>query len=1156
MTDAANTSPAPDVPVKIAAQVVAATPEASVWVSASAGSGKTKVLADRVLRLLLRGVDPGKILCLTFTRAAAAEMQNRIRHLLGEWAVLQEKDLVARIVGLTDETPDAATRMRARRLFAQVLDAPGGLKIQTIHAFCESLLGRFPIEARLSPHFEVMDERTASEALDTARDEVLVIAQAGGEDDLSRALATVAHWSSEEDFSSLLATLAGSRARIRQLLDGPDGITGAAAATRAALYVSMEATVKELIADNSRDEAFDGAALRMAAEALAQGTPTDVAKGKMIANWLLSPETREDTFDVYANAYINKSDGRIAKKLVNKGVAEAAPHVPDILQNEAERVLGVMEKRKAILTAEASEAILTLADALIDRYEDHKKANALLDYDDLILRARALVERDPSWVLFKLDEGIDHILIDEAQDSNPDQWAVVRKIADEFYAGEGARDVVRTVFAVGDEKQSIFSFQGAVPDAFSEVSDHFECQTREAGQKWERVPLDVSFRSAPSVLQAVDRVFGNDDVRQGVSVSTVHHTAHRAGQSGLVEIWPPVMPDAPDDVKPWMPPDPDRNEHTPARRLAHAIATRIQGWLRNGERLESADRPLRAGDIMVLVRRRTDFVDSLIREFKTQDINVAGIDRMVLTSQLAVRDLMALATFALLPEDDLNLAVVLKGPLIGFSEERLFDVCHGRSGSVWRSLRDCASDEAGFSDAVAVLMEILNRADMSAPYEFFAHILGPMRGRARILSRLREEANDPIDEFLALALSYEQTGTPSLQGFLHWLIEGEAEIKRDLDQGVRDEIRVMTVHGAKGLQAPVVFLADTMQTPQAPGGLLWEEDGPAGEALIWPPRQALRDRTARRLIDELRAEQDAEYRRLLYVAMTRAEDRLYVTGYGTRRNPPAGAWHGLIQTALEGFAEPFGFVSHPDQVDIQAGLGWSGEGLRLVNQQRSPPDRKIAAEDTQHTSGPLPGWAGSPAPEEPDPPRPLVPSRSAMPEPATCSPIGDDLGAGFKRGVLVHRLLQSLPELPPDLREERARVFLNRPVHGLADSEISALVHETLSVLTQPDCVNLFGPGSRAEVPVAGVVGGTVISGRIDRLVVDGDYVKILDFKTNRPPPARAEDVPVLYLRQMAAYRALIQKIYEKQEVDCYLVWTEGPRLMQLDAQVLDAHAP
>ncbi|MEC7490684.1 MAG: double-strand break repair helicase AddA [Pseudomonadota bacterium] len=1144
-------------------QTIASTPSASVWVSASAGSGKTKVLADRVLRLLLNGTGAEKILCLTFTRAAAAEMENRIRELLGEWATLPHAELVGTIAALTNEVPGPPQIRLARRLFAEVLDAPSGIMIQTIHSFCESLLGRFPVEAGLAPYFEVMDERTASEALLAARDQVLARAHQDKGGALAEALQVVTRWVHEDEFADLMIMIASNRGRLRRLIVAHTNMAGATAAARQFLEIAANETVEAVLWEASNNDVLEFVRLGEAVNMLAQGGMRDRERGETISTWLhASRDERTVSFDAYGLAYLTGT-GSIRASLASKRVVQKMPELLDVLQREANRVYAVFEKRKAIMTAEATQAILELATKLIDRYEAYKKQNAVLDYDDLILKARALVEGAAPWVLYKLDGGIDHILIDEAQDSNPDQWAVVRAIIEEFYSGEGARELTRTVFAVGDEKQSIFSFQGAVPGEFADMGAYLEPRAVAAGRDWHRVPLDVSFRSASAILKAVDAVFECEHVRSGVSVGPINHTAYRRGQGGLVEVWPPVTPDERLDTASWSTPEAIRNLTTPARRLAHAIATRIATWMRDGEILTSAGRPVRPGDIMVLVRRRTDFVDNLIQELKKTGVPVAGLDRMVLTEQLAVRDLIALGKFALLPYDEVNLAAVLKGPLIGFDENQLFQVCHGRRGSVWGSLRRLGRTDQNFGAACATLSEVLARADVTPPYEFFAHILGAMGARARLLARLREEANDPVDEFLALALAFEKSHPPSLQGFLYWLEQGEAEIKRDLDQGTRDEVRIMTVHGAKGLQAPIVFLADTMQVPQRDAGFLWKSDGfcktsaaemYGAEIMIWPPRSRTYGNHAQQLAQIARRRQDEEYRRLLYVAMTRAEDRLYVTGYGTHQKAPDNAWWNLIFRGLEGCSKRYKFESHPETVD-KSDLVWRGEGLRLTSPQKSKPDTRAGPRAVSGRLPDLPCWVDKDALTETVPMR-LAPSRAVDTDLPVRSPSGADGGFGFQRGLLVHRLLQMLPEIAADNRRTLARDFLTRPGHGLSENQVDEILAETLNVLNDPACDGLFGLDSKAEVSVAGVLNGVAVSGRIDRLLVTETKIKVLDFKTNRTPPRNAQDIPELYLRQMAAYRSLLQRIYKKQLIECILVWTAGPVLTTLDAKAMDMLAP
>ncbi|MDA1323668.1 MAG: double-strand break repair helicase AddA [Proteobacteria bacterium] len=1130
----------------------AASPERSVWVSASAGTGKTKVLTDRVLSLLLAGTPPHRILCLTFTRAAAAEMAIRINRALASWAIVSDDDLVKQIEVLTGSSPDEETLRRARPLFARVLEVPGGMKIQTIHSFCESLLGRFPLEAGIAPHFEVMDERDAAEGQAEARLRVLNRAREDGDAAISAALAGVIGHINEEEFGSLMAALSADRGRIRRLIESHGGVENLVDATYARLGVPQDDTPEMEKLAASQDGTFDAGGLRRAAAAMLRGSATDKSRGAVIAAWLeTNIVDRAGLFDAYLGIYFTTT-GTIRKSLINNAAKVIDPAAEEVLGAEAQRLDIVQQRIRAAVTAAATAALLHLADALLTEYEGYKREIGRLDYDDLILMARALLERDggASWVLFKLDGGIDHILIDEAQDTNPDQWAVVRALAEEFFAGVGASQATRTVFAVGDTKQSIYSFQRAAPEEFDKMRAYFRARAKSAEQGWDDVNLDMSFRSTAAVLGTVDEVFARAEARDGLAGPDhqIHHEPYREGQAGLVELWPPVAPLVQEERAPWEPPVTARREDHPAARLASVIAGCIGCWIENGERLETRDRPVQPGDIMVLVRRRGTFVEELVRALKQRNVPVAGVDRMVLGEQLAVRDLLALGNFLLLPEDDLTLAVVLKGPLFGFDDDDLFALAYGRKDqTLWHRLRTQADRSAKFRVALDELSGLLARVDFVAPFELFADVLARRRGRLLIGARLGRDANDPLDEFLARALGFERTHAPSLQAFLHSFDADSVEVKRDLEQAMRNEVRVMTVHGSKGLQAPIVFLPDTLQAPSQRPDLLWSDD----PYLLWPPRARFVEPVSRAAIDQAVIRRDQEYRRLLYVAMTRAEDRLYVCGWHTRSKPPAGNWYDLIAGALENFGEPASF----DLTEF-SDLGWQGEGRRVTNPQTASPK----ATDTGHgyvpVTGVLPGWALQPPPPEDVPPRPLTPSRPDEDEPALRSPQGSDAGAGFRRGLLVHRLLQILPEMAPENRTRAAQRFLARRVHDLDQSQQDALAAEVLAVLGDPAFAALFGSGSRAEVPIVGRIGDYVVAGQVDRLCVTEEAVQIVDYKTNRPPPADARDVPPIYLRQMAAYRAVLWEIYPLLSIQCALLWTDGPRLMQISEELLAPWAP
>jgi ATP-dependent helicase/nuclease subunit A len=1155
MTEATMRTPDPR-----ASQRGAADPGASVWVAASAGTGKTKVLTDRVLNLMLAGTPPQKILCLTFTKAAAAEMNDRIARELGNWSAAAEEDLERDLIDLIGRTPDERQRTRARQLFARVLDTPGGMNIQTLHAFCQSLLGRFPLEAGVAPHFSVLDERDAEEMMAAAREEVLRAARRDG-GSLAQALAEIIAFVHETAFGKLMAALAGERGRLARCIDDHGSVEALVAATRDLLGLGEGETAETVTAEACDDQAFDAAGLRRAVAALEEGSDADARRGLAIAGWLAaSSHDRAEALDGYAGVFLaNGNPPAVRKTLITAKAAATMPGVPGILQSEGERLLAAVLKRRAATTASATAALLVLGHALLEAYQRLKRARSLLDYDDLIFHAVRLLEEqgNPSWVLHKLDGGIDHVLIDEAQDTSPEQWQIVRALTAEFFAGEGAREVDRTLFAVGDVKQSIFSFQGADPDQFLANNEWFQSRIAGAGRIWRLIPMKISFRSTRAVLAAVDAVFASAGAADGVALDgdVIVHQAYRQQDGGSVEIWPAVNPQATDAPPPWKPPIERIPGDSPQARLAQLVARRIKAMTAAVERVESTGRAITAGDIMVLVRRRTVFVEELVRALKLLDVAVAGVDRMVLTEQMAVMDLVAVGRFVLLPTDDLTLATVLKGPLIGLDDEQLFRLAHGRNGTLWRSLRAAAAEEDAFAAAYQRLSTLLSAADTMPPFEFYARLLGPLGGRRMLLARLGREAEDPIAVFLDLAQDFERTHVASLEGFLHWLEASAVEIKRDLEQSERDAVRVMTVHGAKGLQAPIVFLPDTLQVPKQRSRLLWpERHGEGGSVLLWPPTRDACEAVTETERQRIASKQRQEYRRLLYVAMTRAKDRLIVCGWRGLQKEPEDCWYNLIRGGLLAAGPAIGLEEIDDPFLADAKEIDESRVLRLTCPQEAPVEPLAAVASSAPT--PLPAWAMESPPPEPEPVRPLAPSRPEDDEPPVRSPFGPDDGARFKRGLIIHRLLQSLPDVPADGRAEAARAWLSRPVHRLSEEAQIEIAAEVVAVLDHLDYAALFGPGSRAEVPLTGEVNGRVISAQVDRLLVTPERVTVLDYKTHRPPPRDPAEVPILYLKQMAAYRAALALVYPDRPVRCVLLWTDGPRLMPLDPELLDRHAP
>ncbi|MGH6879165.1 MAG: double-strand break repair helicase AddA, partial [Rhizomicrobium sp.] len=777
-------------------------------------------------------------------------------------------------------------------------------------------------------------------------------------------------------------------------------------------------------------------------------------------------------------------------------------------------------------------AALTLAEAAHAEFTRLKRARGVLDYDDLIGETlRLLEQRDAaSWVLYKLDGGLDHILIDEAQDTSPEQWRIVRRLAEEFFAGAGARvesAPSRSLFVVGDEKQSIFSFQGADPTQFEINREHFR---RHSGERFVSAGLTRSRRSAQQILDFVDDVFAKDEVREGVSSVAIKHDTAREKAVGRVFFWPTIKPVEEPTRDAWKAPVDIEPKWSPVVQLADKVAARIAAWTNGRSWLPGHDRPIEPADIMVLMPRREPFASELIRQLKQRKVPVAGADRLHLLEQIAIMDLVALGRFTLLPEDDLNLAALLRSPLIGLSEEELYALAVDRKGTLWRALETRHEETPALAFSHESLTEARRRADFTPPFEFYAHVLGPQGGRKRLLARLGAEANDAVDEFLSLALSYERLNTPSLEGFLHWLEAGDAEIRRDMERG-RNEVRVMTVHGAKGLEADIVILPDTTTIPEGASrhaALLYNEDTVFFPLADHEAPDCVRDAKAKADSDALR-----EHRRLLYVALTRAKDELHICGFEGKRGVRDGSWYDLMLP-----------IARARSIVI-------GEGEEIV---REPPAANTVELITL-ASDPLllPDWACEPAKEELARPLVIRPSDAAgYEQPPRVSPRGANR---FDRGLLVHALLARLPELPAGERVHVARRYLS--ARGVDDDAREALIEETLAVLDHPDFAAAFAPGSRAEAAIVADVPqlgpAARVSGRLDRLAVTDVAVLAIDFKSNRPSPAHAGEVAPLYLSQMALYRAALARVFPGKRIDCALVWTEVPTLMPLPAEVLDA---
>ena len=1163
-----------------AAQHTASDPGTSAWVSANAGTGKTYVLTTRVMRLLLSGTKPERILALTFTKAAAAEMSKRVFDRLGTWVTAAPDKLAEMLREVLGRTPDANEMNRARQLFAVAIETPGGLKVQTIHGFCERLLKRFPLEAGIPPHFAILDEALATAMLRASIDEALIEATRQPKSKLGRALHVAISFAADDSFDDVLRDALRRRTWLADMMKLE--ANGSAAHSIDQVYRRAFGLPRDLdvaAAERAMAEVLDDATLSRAVTVLSAGKATDQ---KIAAALKLALSAQDDAARAEAlrgGLLTQRDEPRSDKQFITKDIRVTETALTDALCTARDAFPALLEQRQKLIALEATTSLVTLANAVMNAYQAAKARRAALDFDDLIVKAASLLNRfgdgsgasPTQWVLFKLDGGLEHILVDEAQDTSPTQWSVIGALAAEFFSDSAGHQAPRTLFAVGDEKQSIYGFQGAAPEMFKAMGDTFHSDATKVSQPFARVPLNVSFRTTAPVLQAVDQVFADTQRVAGVttSIEAIQHIANRAGHAGVVEVWETEKPDAPQRTDTWEP-NAEQVTASPVTRLANRIADCIGRWLDNKELLASENRPIRPSDVLVLVRRRRPFAPAMVAALKARGIPVAGADRLTLIDQIAVQDLMVLGDFLTLPEDDLALATVLKSPLFGLDDDDLMPLAYERKGQLWTALLAEAKIKPRFAEAADLLKRWRSEADYMPPYEFFAAVLDRDNGqmRKRMLARLGAEAADPLDEFLNQALKYDDASPASLMGFLASLRESGTEIKRDMEQG-RNEVRVMTVHGAKGLEAPIVFLPDTCSARSGgmPGSLLVMADASRprgiGPLMLWPVKTAKSIAPVSDARAALKAAEQHERNRLLYVALTRPRDRIYITGYESSRAPSPDSWYAQITDALAPLAE-------------KAACADGRDGLRIATGQTAKPKTDANGPESEIGSLAAPPWASARAKSETRLSMPLAPSRLAPletddtgepvsvrgtgpSEPAILGPSRTEDQTRFLRGTLTHAILEHLPSLPSSQWEKGIERFLAVRGQALTNAGRKSIAREALAVLADPTFGALFGPNSQAEVPIVAEIprpngkGPPLrLNGQIDRLAQVGDAILIIDYKTNRPPPREVSGVAEVYLLQLAAYRLALGRIFPGQTVRAAILWTDGARLMEIPKALLD----
>jgi ATP-dependent helicase/nuclease subunit A len=1154
-------------------QNIAADPKASCFLTANAGSGKTSTLVNRVARLLLSGAKPEHILCVTYTKAAAAEMQARLFETLGTWAVAEDAALEKKLQDIDAETRDLAA---ARALFAKALETPGGLKIQTIHAFCEKLLRRFPLEAKLSPAFQVLDDFKARDIADSAQSGVLTLD--------SDTLAAVRE---ARDRLILRLRINGFERLLGQFIAQHDAIKEAfeTLQTRSSDWESALFHSLGLDGVCTAHQCLEAYAARLEWQVI-----RDLAGSLSAGSRKTNQQMGRSFFDLHVRFHAGHGvDIDILKDIFftregsprkNLYTRETAASDAMLLDRMAVEVAELLDRLKAVDIASDTLDALRLFAIFSAVYQDRKDREGALDFQDLINKTKALLSDElmSLWVLFKLDGGLEHILVDEAQDTSEDQWAIVKALSGEFFSGHGQSSPKnasspRTVFAVGDEKQSIYGFQGADPAKFLDAGHYFEPRVREAGQKFVAPDLIESWRSLPEILGFVDAAFDNADLAAALNLTgnVITHKARRNDGMGCVELWPLAQPidvpetDADDDEAAAL--DDPGHAH-PAKRLAQQIAATIRTEIDAGRSVFDKNtrqyRAMHAGDVLILVRKRDLLFEHIIRELKIAGVAVSGADRLKLGEHIAFQDLRALLRFCLQQRDDLSLACVLRSPLCDLSEDDLFVLAQGRSGSLWRALTERGGDTGVYADARAFLSWAQRAAAQLTAFDFLARVLnrrdsGGRSFKQRFLTRLGDECEDVLDETLGLALKAEGAGRMSLSACLDLFEFNASEIKREQEEGGRS-VRVMTVHGSKGLEAPWVILPVGPQHGSArKTDLLMTSEN--GDLYLCAGGRTAETQAITDIRKAKSRKEEEEGLRLFYVAVTRARDRLTLCGYAGKRAASKGlypAWYDLAADAmasLEVREEVMDLKAPFDDFELN-----KQAVIRIFGQRSAKvaPEARVKPQFVQ-----LPAFITAPVPQA-DIESERWQAISQMgdedrdaEEPGT-SPLDQRGGLGrYRRGNLIHKLFEILPEIPASARTDMAARYLSRQA-DLSEDQRREITGAVMTVLTDSRFAEAFGPQSRPEVALAGRIGTTaageaiMLSGRIDRLVVTDDKVLIIDYKSNRPAPDAAEDASLAYQRQMAGYVALLRQIYPSHAIEAALLWTDGPKLTPLSETLVN----
>jgi ATP-dependent helicase/nuclease subunit A len=1123
----------------------ASNPIHSVWVSANAGAGKTHILVERIIRLLLPPFNcpPHKILCLTYTKAAATEMTERLFHRLGAWITKTDAELLDDITKMTGRTPAYNDIIIARRLFASVLETAGGLKIQTIHGFCEHLLRRFPNESGYPTDFTLLSDVDLKNIYHDALNNLSLYVLQNPQTELANALGVISKHYNMNDFIDLVIN---SRKIYTQITaDGSEFWN----AERLVQTLGLPSEIENKNIYDDFLNLLDDTKISCLISALESGGTNDNKRADTLKYIQIKGI---DNFNLWSELFLTgKKEMRVKKSFITKDIQKKFPDLSDYLFTLYDVFAKTYIHHNGMLIYDLTKNTSLVLKNIYTFIDNVKHAKNVCDFDDIIMRTRNLLTNTDvsSWVLWKFDGGIDHILVDEAQDTAPEQWDIIRSITQDFFKpnhnDNGFKH--RTVFAVGDEKQSIYGFQGAAPEKMAQNADFFASQASSINHQWSAENLRGSFRSSPAIMNLVDNVFQNE-AAAGVLFGNLERIEHYAVANmgpGYVEMMPPVVPVQNDNADAWTDALDSVSSLSPKAINAKKIALKIQELLQSPKLIPSTRRPAEPKDIMILLQKRDATMQSLIKELIALKIPVSGLDRIYLLNEMAILDMLALIDFCLYTDDDLSLAQILRSPLCDISEEDLFILCHNRTGKLWHSLDLHKDNKPNFSDAYHFLNILLMQSQTLSVFEFISFVLETHQGRKKFIARLGRDCLDGLDELVNKALAFGQNRNPSLQAFVQFMRDSGGNQKRDIDTN-HNAVQIMTIHGSKGLEAPIVFLPDCCDLPKTNGDL-FKRFVITADNTPMILKEGGQHPTAIDHKEFLKSKDLDENRRLLYVALTRAKDWLFISGKlrkskNDKYKISDKCWYHYIKNGLL-------CLDNYDMIDSENSQFPTYIYNDIATHEITYKPKPAVTESSPpalHTRS-LPAWALADAVT-------IQHQKNKFIAPSTATNthyVHDDDNAKM-RGIIIHKLLEILVNMPPQHRPQATDNYLKK--YNLTAQTHERYKSEIFNLMDNPDFNILLSSNGLSEVPIMGQIpelDNMNVSGQIDRMVITDTQILLADYKTDKDL-SKDTPLPEQYVLQMALYQSACKHIYPNKTIKCFIIATAKPDIIEIDTMMLN----